>query len=62
MATIIIKRGTKVPTTSNLARNGELAVDYSTGKLYVRCSKGIMCVNTNSITSSSSSSGETTSS
>ena len=62
MATIIVKRGTKVPTTSNLIRNGELAVDYSTGKLYVRCSKGIMCVNTNSITSSSSSSGETTSS
>ena len=61
MATIIVKRGTKVPTTSNLKRNGELAVDYSTGKLYVRCSKGIMCVNTNSITSSSSSSGETTS-
>lgn len=62
MATIIVKRGTKVPTTSNLTRNCELAVDYSTGKLYVRCSKGIMCVNTNSITSSSSSSGETTSS
>lgn len=62
MATIIVKRGNKVPTTSNLTRNGELAVDYSTGKLYVRCSKGIMCVNTNSITSSSSSSGETTSS
>ena len=62
MATIIVKRGTKAPTTSNLTRNGELAVDYSTGKLYVRCSKGIMCVNTNSITSSSSSSGETTSS
>ena len=51
MATIIVKRGTKIPTTSNLTRNGELAVDYSTGKLYVRCSKGIMCVNTNSITS-----------
>ena len=62
MATIIVKRGAKVPTTSNLTRNGELAVDYSTGKLYVRCSKGIMCVNTNTITSSSSSSGETTSS
>ncbi len=62
MATIIVKRGTKVPTTFNLTRNGELAVDYSTGKLYVRCSKGIMCVNTNSITSSSSSSSETTSS
>ena len=57
MATILIKRGTKIPTTSNLTKNGELAVDYSTGKLYLRCSKGIMCVNTDSIVSSSSSSG-----
>lgn len=57
MATILIKRGSKVPTTSNLTKNGELAVDYSTGRLYVRCSKGIMCVNTNSVVTSSSSSG-----
>ncbi len=61
MATILIKRGTTVPTTSKLGKYGELAVNYSTGKLYLRCTKGIMCVNTNSIVSSSSSSGNTTS-
>lgn len=61
MATILIKRGTTVPTTSKLSRYGELAVDYSTGKLYLRCTKGVMCVNTNSIVSGSSSSGNTTS-
>lgn len=60
MATILIKRGIKIPTTSNLTRNGELGVDYSTGRLYVRCLKGIMCVNTNSIVSSSSNGGGNT--
>ena len=60
MATILIKRGTTVPTTSKLTRNGELAVNYSTGYLYVRCSKGVMCINTNSIVSASSSSSTNT--
>lgn len=60
MATILIKRGTTIPTTSKLKNYGELAVDYSNGKLYVRCTKGIMCVNTNTLSSSSSSSGNTT--
>lgn len=61
MATILIKRGTTIPTTSKLKNYGELAVDYSTGKLYVRCTKGIMCINTNTLSSSySSSSGNTT--
>ena len=60
MATILIKRGTTIPTTSKLKNYGELAVDYSTGKLYVRCTKGIMCVNTNSLVNSSSSGGNTT--
>ena len=60
MATILIKRGTTIPTTSKLKNYGELAVDYSTGKLYVRCTKGIMCVNTNSLANSSSSGGGNT--
>ena len=49
MATILIKRGTTVPTTSKLSRYGELAADYSTGKLYLRCTKGVMCVNSDTI-------------
>ena len=57
MATILIRRGTTVPTTSKLSRYGELAVNYSTGMLYVRCAKGIMCVNTNSVVSGSSTGG-----
>lgn len=62
MATILIKRGTTVPTTSKLSRYGELAADYQTGRLYLRCTKGVMCVNTDTIVSSSSSTGGRTSS
>lgn len=57
MATILIRRGTTVPTTSKLSRYGELAVNYLTGMLYVRCAKGVMCVNTNSVVSGSSTGG-----
>lgn len=59
MATILIRRGTTVPTTSKLSRYGQLAVNYSTGMLYVRCAKGVMCVNTNSVVSGSSTGGRT---
>ncbi len=61
MATILIKRGTTVPTTSKLSRYGELAADYQTGRLYLRCTKGVMCVNTDTIVSTSSAGGRTSS-
>jgi len=53
--TIQIKRGTRTPTTSNLTKIGEMAVDYSAGKVYIRTSSSVICIN-----SSSSSGGGTT--
>jgi len=53
---IQIKRGTRTPTTSNLTKIGEMAVDYSNKKVYIRLSSTVLCINT-----SSSSSGGTTS-
>lgn len=46
--TIQIKRGTRVPTTSNLTKVGEMAVNYSTGKVYIRLSSSVVCINTTS--------------
>lgn len=57
MAKIKIKRGTRTPTTANLTEIGEMAVDYSAGKVYIRVSSSVICINTSS---SSSSSGTTT--
>ena len=42
---IIIKRGTKEPTTSNLTSIGEIAFDYQNEKLYVRASSKVVCIN-----------------
>ena len=58
MAKIKIKRGTKTPTTSNLTEIGEMAVNYSAGKVYIRLASSVICINTSN--SSSSSSGTTT--
>lgn len=46
MANVIkVKRGTSIPTTSNLANIGEFAFDYSANKLYIRSSSQVVCVN-----------------
>lgn len=45
---IIIKRGTKEPTTSNLTSIGEIAFDYQNKKLYVRAASSVVCINTSS--------------
>lgn len=42
MATIRVKRGTTVPTTSNLSYLGELAFDYSSNELYARGSSEVI--------------------
>ena len=45
---IIIKRGTKEPTTSNLTSIGEIAFDYQNKKLYVRAASKVVCINSSS--------------
>lgn len=46
MANVIkIKRGTSVPTTSTLTQIGEMAVNYSTGKVYIRLASTVVCIN-----------------
>lgn len=45
MSTIVIKRGTKAPTTSNLTRIGEMAIDYYNHKVYIRTASKVICIN-----------------
>lgn len=42
--TIVIKRGTKAPTTSTLTRIGEMAIDYTNNKVYIRTSGKVICI------------------
>lgn len=52
MSKIVIKRGTKTPTTSNLTRIGEMAIDYVNHKVYIRSSSKVICINyTGTVTS-----------
>lgn len=51
---IIIKRGTRTPTSFNLTKIGEMAVDYVNEKVYVRVPTKVILVNPTIDTSSSS--------
>lgn len=42
MAILRVKRGTSIPTTSNLSYLGELAFNYSTNELYVRGTSNVV--------------------
>lgn len=50
---IVIKRGTKAPTTSNLTRIGEMAIDYANNKVYIRTSSSVICIYSASSTKTS---------
>ena len=42
--TILLKRGTTMPTITKLSNYGEIAVNKSTGYLYVRTYSGIKII------------------
>ena len=42
--TILLKRGTGTPTTSRLTSYGEVAVDKSSGNIFIRTYSGIKVI------------------